>query len=136
LADVARCRAAIEATGTQVAFVHMSTPEDADPWFDEQGLDDVLRISDPEKTLYRQFGLEEGSLGALSHPRVWLSWFRTAILHGHGVGAPGPDWRQLPGAFVIRSGQILAAIRPQNSAFRPDYLAFIESARPTGAVRA
>ena len=113
----------------------MSAPEEADPWFEKHGLDDVLRLSDPDKALYRQFGLEEGSLGALAHPRVWLPWFRTAILSGHGVGAAGPDWRQLPGVFLIRSGQILAEIRPTNSAFRPDYLAFIESVRPVRGAR-
>jgi hypothetical protein len=113
----------------------MSPPEEADPWFEQHGLGDVVRISDPDKTLYRQFGLEDGSLLALSHPRVWLPWFRTAILRGRGVGSPGPDWRQLPGVFLIRSGQILAAIRPQNSAYRPDYLGLIESARSSGVVR-
>ena len=132
---MARDRAAIEATGTPVAFVHMSTPAEADPWFEKHGLTAVVRISDPDKTVYRQFGLEEGSMLALSHPRVWLPWFRTAILNGHGVGAPGPDWRQLPGLFLIRSGQILAEIRPRDSAIRPDYLAFIESAQPAGALR-
>lgn len=113
----------------------MSPPEDADPWFDKHGLSDEVRLSDPEKTLYRQFGLEEGSALSLSHPRVWLPWFRTAVLNGHGVGSPGPDWRQLPGVFLIRSGQILAEIRPDDAAFRPDYLAFIESVRPSGTIR-
>ena len=113
----------------------MSPPEEADPWFEKHGLGDILRMSDPDKRLYRQFGLEEGSMFALSHPRVWLPWFRTAIVRGHGVGSAGPDWRQLPGVFLIRSGQILAEIRPRDSAFRPDYLGFIESARTTGTVR-
>jgi hypothetical protein len=133
---VALVRRAIAATGTQVAFVHMSDPDQADSWFEAHGLHDVVRVSDPEKTLYRQFGLDQGSVFALSHPRVWLPGFRTAFLNGHGVGAPGPDWRQLPGVFLIRSGQILAEIRPRDAAIRPDYLAFIESARPSGAVRA
>jgi hypothetical protein len=113
----------------------MSTPEEAEPWFALHGLDDVLTISDPEKALYRQFGLDEGSVLALAHPGVWLPWFRTAILRGHGIGAPGPDWRQLPGVFVIRSGQILAEIRPKNSAFRPDYLALLAASRRDGLVR-
>ena len=113
----------------------MSTPEEAAPWFARYGLDDVLTIGDREKALYRQFGLEEGSVLALSHPGVWLPWFRTAIVRGHGVGAPGRDWRQLPGVFLIRSGQILAEIRPKNSAFRPDYLALIESGKPGRGAR-
>jgi hypothetical protein len=136
LADVAAAKPAIDATGTQVAFVHMSPPDEADAWFERYGLNDVVRISDPEKSLYRQFGLEEGSLYQLAHPRVWLPWFRTAILNGRGVGGPGPNWRQLTGVFVVRSGQILAAIRHDNSAARPNYVDLVQHARSGGPLRA
>ena len=118
-------RADIESTGTQVAFVHMSSAEEADSWFERYGVTDILRISDPEKTLYKEFDLEEASLGELLHPRVWVPWFRTAILSGHGVSAAGPNWRQLTGAFVVNRGRILAEIRHRNSAARPDYVAFV-----------
>jgi alkyl-hydroperoxide reductase/thiol specific antioxidant family protein len=121
--------------GTQVAFVHMSAPAEADRWFARSGLPDVVRISDPERTLYRQFGLEEASLRQLSHPRVWLPWFRTAILNRHGVGAPGPNWRQLTGAFVVRSGQIVAAQRHRNFAARPDYIELVHRGLTGGVMR-
>ena len=134
MADVARDRPAIEATGTQVAFVHMSAPEEADPWFERNGIADLVRISDPDKTLYRQFGLEDASLLKLTQPRVWLPWFKTAILRGHGVGTAGPNWRQLAGVFLIRSGQIVAEVRHENSAARPDYVELARSAS-TGALR-
>jgi hypothetical protein len=113
----------------------MSPPEEADPWFEEYGIGDLVRISDPDKTLYRQFGLEEGSLVQLAHPRVWLPWFKTAILNRRGVGSAGPNWRQLSGVFVVRSGQILAAIRHDNSAARPNYVDLARQARTGGAVR-
>jgi AhpC/TSA antioxidant enzyme len=113
----------------------MSTAEDADSWFETYGVAGFVRLSDPDKTLYRQFGLEEGSLYQLAHPRVWLPWFRTAITTGHGVGAAGPNWRQLGGAFVIRSGQILAESRHENSSIRPDYLGLIAHARSGTAIR-
>ena len=113
----------------------MSTAEDADSWFEKYGVASLVRLSDPDKTLYRQFGLEEGSLYQLAHPRVWLPWFRTAITNGHGVGAAGPNWRQLSGAFVIRSGQILAESRHENSSIRPDYLKLIEHSRHGAALR-
>jgi hypothetical protein len=109
---VARRRAAIEAAGTQVAFVHMSTESEASGWFDRYGLADVVRISDPSKTLYRQFDLEQGSLIELAHPRVWWPWIRTAILGGYGAGLAGPNWRQLTGAFVIHGGHIIAIPLP------------------------
>lgn len=128
MADVARARAAIAALGTQVAFVHMSAPEEADPWFARYGLADLVRLSDPDKTLYRAFGLEDGTLGELAHPRVWMPWFRTAVLRGHGVGAAGPNWRQLTGVFVVQRGKLLGAMRHRNSAARPDYVSFVAQA--------
>lgn len=109
----------------------MSPPDEADAWFETYGVADFVRISDPDKTLYRQFGLEEASLLQLSHPGVWGPWFRTAVLGGHGVGAAGPNWRQLTGVFLIRSGQILAEVRHRNSAARPDYVALARRSLPT-----
>ena len=132
---MARRRAAIEAAGTQVAFVHMSPPEQADHWFAHYGVPDIPRVSDPDKNLYRAFGLEQASLRELAHPRVWWPWFRTAILQGYGVGFAGPNWRQLTGAFVIHRGHILAAIRHRNSAGRPDYVALVHGLKLGVAIR-
>ena len=129
--DIARHRAAIDATGTQVAFVHMASEQDADYWFDHYGISVIVRISDPDRALYREFGLEEASITALAHPRVWWPWFKTAIVSGRGVGQAGPNWRQLTGVFVIHRGRILAEIRHRNSAARPDYVALIRSIAPS-----
>ena len=123
MAAVAQRRAAIESTGTQVAFVHMSPPEEASRWLERCGVADIAHVSDPTRALYRAFGLEQASLWELAHPRVWWPWFRTAILNGYGLGAAGPNWRQLTGAFVIHRGRILASVRHRNSAERPDYVA-------------
>jgi hypothetical protein len=126
---VARHRAAIESTGTQVAFVHMSTPEEADRWFTRYGVADLARVSDPEKHLYRTFGLDQTTLGELAHPRVWWPWFRTAILGRHGAGLAGPNWRQLTGVFVVQRGHILAALRHRNTIERPDFVALVHGLR-------
>lgn len=111
----------------------MSTDDEAEPWFDSYRASELLRISDPEKTLYRQFGLVDGSIRELAHPRVWGPWFRTAFLERHGVGAGGPNWRQLTGVFLIHRGEILASIRHRNSAERPDYLSFVQRSLGRGA---
>jgi hypothetical protein len=112
----------------------MSPPDEADRWFDRYGVADILRLSDPDKRLYRQFGLEEASLRELAHPRVWWPWFRTAVLTGHGVGSGGPNWRQLTGVFVIHRERILAAIRHRNSAERPDYVALLRGLKLGGTM--
>ena len=113
----------------------MSSDAEADRWFSAYGVSDLLRVSDPAKTLYRQFGLEDARLWQLSHPRVWAPWFRTAILRKHGVGAAGANWRQLTGVFVIHRGRILASIRHRNSAARPDYAGFVQGLAPVGTIR-
>jgi hypothetical protein len=122
---VAEGRPAIEATGTQVAFVHMSETGEAERWFARYGVGDLVRVSDPDKRLYRAFGLEQGSLRELAHPRVWWPWLRSTLVEGHGVGRAGPNWRQLTGVFVIHRGHLLAARRHRNSAARPDYVALV-----------
>jgi hypothetical protein len=132
---VAHHRAAIESTGTQVAFVHMSTPADADQWFARYGVADLPRVSDPDQRLYRSFGLEQATVRELAHPRVWWPWFRTAILNGHGAGLAGPHWRQLTGVFVIHRGHLLAALRHRNSAARPDYVALIHGLKLGPVIR-
>jgi hypothetical protein len=104
----------------------MSSPEEADHWFHHYGLTDIARVSNPDKSLYRAFGLGEAALGELAHPRVWWPWLRTALFSGHGVGVGGPNWRQLTGVFVVHRSQVLAAIRHRNSAARPDYVALLQ----------
>jgi hypothetical protein len=135
LASVANRRAAIEAAGTQVAFVHMSDPREADEWFDHYGVPDIVRVSDPEKRLYHAFGLEQATVKEIAHPRVWWPWIRTALLQGYGAGLAGPNWRQLTGVFVMHRGHILAAIRHRNSAARPDYVALVHGLKLGAAVR-
>ena len=103
----------------------MSAADEADRWFDHYGVSDIARVSDPDRRLYRAFGLEQASLRQLAHPRVWWPWFRTAILKGYGVGGGGPNWRQLTGVFVVHRGRILAAVRHRNSAAHPDYVALV-----------
>lgn len=123
---MARVRPAIEATGTQVAFVHMQSPREADAWFARYGLGDVPVLSDPDHDLYKAFDLQEGSLFELAHPRVWGRWMRTAL--GRGAGQQGKHWRQLTGVFVVDRDRVLGEIRHRNSAARPDYLAFVRRA--------
>ena len=113
----------------------MSAEREADHWFAAYGVSDLLRISDPGKGLYRQFGLQDARLRELAHPRVWAPWFRTAILKGHGVGSAGPNWRQLTGVFVIHQGRILAGIRHRNSSERPDYTSFVQRLALDGTIR-
>jgi hypothetical protein len=103
----------------------MSSPDEATRWFDRYGVSDILRVADPDQKLYREFGLEQATLGQLMHPAVLWPWFRAAVLEGHGVGAAGPHWRQLTGVFVVHRGRILASIRHGNTTAHTDYVALV-----------
>jgi hypothetical protein len=118
-------RADLQALGTQVAFVHMQTPAEADVWFARHGLSDLPRFSDPDHRLYRAFDLEEGSLLELGHPRAWPRWARSAL--SRGAGFQGRHWRQLTGMFLIRGDGVLCGVRHREPTARPDYLTFAQS---------
>lgn len=125
LADLAEQRKAIEATGTRLALVHMGSEERAPRFFGSYGLEDVPRVSDPERALYRAFGLGRGGLGKLLGPKVWVRGFQSAILERHGFGALAGDGLQMPGVFLLFHGEVLKSYRHQSAADRPDYLEFV-----------
>lgn len=115
VAQVARDRNAITARGTQVAFVHMGTEEQARDFFDEFGVGDLPRVSDRGRQLYAAFAL--GTVGARQafSPYLWRRWvalFRDRRMRGRFIG----DVRQMSGAFLIGHGAIVKAFRHDSMA--------------------
>lgn len=125
LSDLAARRKDIEREGARLVLVHMSEEEDAAPFFARYGLQDVQRISDPQRTLYRAFGLPRGRFGDVLGPKVWWRGFQAGLLGGHGVGRLMGDGFQMPGVFLLFHGEIVRSYRHQSAADRPDYLALV-----------
>lgn len=125
LADLARQQQEIEALGARLVLVHMGNEAQAAAFFTHYGLENVPRISDVERNLYRAFALSRASLICLISPRVWWRAFQVSILGRHGVGPLAGDGFQLPGAFLIFHGEIVRTYRHQSPADRPDYLALV-----------
>lgn len=125
VSDVARLRPEIERLGTQVAFVHMASEEAAGPFFEEFGIADVPRFSDPERSLYAALDLKRGSLGSLAGPKVWMNAAR-ALAAGHRQGKTQGDPSQLPGVFLVKQGKIVKAHRSADPSERPDYVALAQ----------
>lgn len=121
LSDLKLQRAAVDAAGVQPVLVHMGEEADAKAFFGRYGLDDLPRISDPARNLYRAFNLQRGSLSELFGARVWLRGFEAGILRGHGVGKLVGDGFQMPGAFIVHKGRIVRAFRHRDASDRPDY---------------
>ena len=125
LADLAERRRELESNGARLVLVHMSSEERDARFFAKYGLQDVERISDPERALYRAFGLPRGSFGDLFGPRVWLRGFQAGVLGRHGVGALTGDGFQMPGVFLLFHGEIVRSYRHQSASDRPDYLSLV-----------
>jgi hypothetical protein len=116
LADVARQRKQIEADGTKIVLVHMGGSEE---FFAQYGLADVERVHDPERALYKAFGLQRGSLWQLLGPSVW--WRGFGAWRQHGVGFLEGDGFQMPGAFLVKGGRLVKEYRHATAGDRPDY---------------
>lgn len=105
------------AHGAELVLVHM-LPSGAElPYLAGRGA--VTRIADPQRELYRAFGLAKGGVRELLGPRVWWHGL-LSLVKGCGVGHLAGDGRQMPGAFLFHHGQILAAQRARSASDLPD----------------
>ena len=112
----------LEATGTQLAFVHPRTEAVARRFFARYGVEDVSRVSDPDHRLYRALGLRRVGLGGVVNPAVLRRGLETARA-GHFWGGLVGDGLRLGGAFLVRDGAVVAEFRQQTVADKPDYAA-------------
>lgn len=65
-------------------------------------------IADPEKTLYKAFGVEK-SVRALLHPRAWSAALKGMRQHGVRLPGSGESPLGLPADFLIdTAGRVLA----------------------------
>ena len=125
LSDVAAQRKQIEATGTRIVLVHMSREPQAGSFFRKYGLEDLPRVSDPQRSLYRAFGLGRGGLMQLAGPAVWLRAIHAAMFDRHGVGKAAGDVFQMPGVFMVYHGHVVRSFVHHSIADRPDYRGFV-----------
>ena len=108
-----------EKAKARVVLVGLGTPSEADEFAATYNIPFPI-VADPEKKLYRKFGLKQMSTLGLLSPSLALKGF-TAILGGHGIGMPQGDIRQLPGVFIINTaGQIIFNHIAENPADHPD----------------
>jgi peroxiredoxin len=121
LADLAGRRREIEELGTRIVLVHMSSEQQASSFFSRYGLEDLPRVSDPERSVYRAFGLGRGAFLRLFGPAVWWRGVQ-AFLSGHRIGRLVGDGFQMPGVFLVFHGEVLRSYRHYTAADRPDYM--------------
>lgn len=113
LSILAARRAGIEATGVQLAVVHMGTEAEAGPFFASFGLETLPRFSDPKRLVYQSLGIPRGSLWELFGPAVLR---RAKTIVQRGVGIPVGDVFQLAGAVVLFRGEVIQRFTTKSSA--------------------
>lgn len=104
----------------------MGTQTHGQELFSRYGVDDIARVADPTRALYRAFGLQRGSLKQVLGPSVLKRGFQA---RKHGLGIPVGDTLQMPGVFLVHEGQILEAFRHETVAAQPDYEAMSKLAQ-------
>lgn len=124
--DVSVQRAAIEREGVTPAFVGMMEDAALGEFLEAYGLGDLPRFADPDRELYRAFGLRRGNPRQLFGPRVWKRGLAAAAPAwlgggGHGLGALQGDGLQMPGVFLLHEGRVIGGYRHDTAADRPDY---------------
>lgn len=76
-------------------------------------------LADPERRVYRQFGLARGALHRIWSPGTLVLYARL-LRQGRKLQRPTQDTRQLGGDFVIGpDGRLAAAFRPASPDARP-----------------
>lgn len=115
------------ARGARIVIVHLSAESSGNRHL--SGHREIARIADPDRALYRAFGLGRGGFLELFGPRV--VWFGLlALLKGCGVGHLAGDGRQMPGAFLFQNGRIVAAQRARTAADMPEIPRLFDAASP------
>lgn len=122
LHDLAQRKQIMEAKGIQIAFVHMTTEEIGQSYFDEFGLSEMPHFSDIECKYYQLFGLLKGNFKQLFGFQNWVKGFN---LHVSGLVKASfqqiGDGFQMPGIFLLNKGKIEDSFIHKIAADKPNY---------------
>lgn len=109
--------------GYRVGIVHMDDEADMAAPLKRYSLENLPRFHDPDKRLYQALHLPRMSFRALGRMGMWKQGISDSLAHGGSF--PKADPMQLPGAFLIDQGVVLAGepvLSPEDS---PDFLALL-----------
>lgn len=122
LKDISEKRESMEKKGIKIVFVHNSTPETGEEYFEKFNLSGISHISDPSTSLYRSFSLGKGNFSQLFGLKNWVRGFEVTVEGGipfslRQIG----DGFQMPGIFLISKGEIKESYIHKSAADKPDY---------------
>ncbi len=109
--------------GYRVGLVHMDSDKDVVEQLNLYGLEKLPRFHDPDKALYQALGIPRAPLVSLFNRRTWKKGLDAK--RKYGMGMPKSDPRQLPGAFLIDQGHLVAGEAVLSPEETPDFLALL-----------
>lgn len=129
LADLARDRAGIEATGARIAIIHTAPAADAERALARAGLAGIAHFADPGQSLTQALGVRRGAFLSLLGPRNVVRAI-PALLAGHGIGYPSGDPMLLSSAFLVSRGRVVAHRHSAYAGERLDFRSLLPRAEP------
>ncbi|HMO04728.1 MAG TPA: redoxin domain-containing protein [Kiritimatiellia bacterium] len=113
----------ITGCGYRVGLVHMDPEADMQDQLSLYGLDTLPRFHDPDRALYQALGLHRAPMLSVFNRNVWRKG--NEARKKYGMGLPKSDPRQLPGAFLIDQGLIVAGEATLSPDEHPDFIALL-----------
>jgi len=128
LDDISEKQDFIRDSGITLVFVHMSSNDIAEKFFDEYNLKETKHISDPSCQLYAHFGLTKGNFGQLFGLTTWIRGFELRKKGiSYSVDQIGDSF-QMPGIFILNDGKVVESYIHKTISDKPDYDKMINSA--------
>lgn len=113
----------ITGCGYRVGLVHMDNDADMQAQLTRFGLEKLPRFHDAKRKLYRALGVRRAYMAGLMSGKVWRDAVEAKRLYG--AAFPKADPFQLPGAFLIDQGVIIAGESTLSANEHPDFLALL-----------
>jgi hypothetical protein len=105
----------------------MGTDQHARKFLSRYSLTDVPRVSDPERALYRAFGLGRGNLWQILGPQLWFRGILSMLKYGQSLSPEGGDIFQMPGIFLVYHGHVVSSFLYRDASDRTDFLRLTQS---------
>ncbi|MCB1070503.1 MAG: redoxin domain-containing protein [Verrucomicrobia bacterium] len=109
--------------GYSVGLVHMNDEAEMTGPLTQYGLLEVPRFYDPERRLYQALGLPRAQLRQALNIHLWKEGVR--LRKRYGFSTPKADPLQLPGAFLVDQGKVVAGEPVMTPDESPDFLALL-----------
>lgn len=124
LSDLSRQLPSVKQAGLHPVVVHMGSNSQANELMKQFGMPDVATVSDPDRRLFRALEIPFGTLSQLISVKTFWRALVEGVVFRFGFGRFVGNGLQLSGAFIIRNGRIVRALRHESPAERTDFTNF------------